>query len=67
MQNLSCHLDHSLRALQSTVVGSVCEQHKFLRTTEEQIFSYFEKKCMVIKMIVSVFFFLSILMSNIYV
>ncbi|KAJ4764113.1 Kinesin-like protein [Rhynchospora pubera] len=44
VQNLSHQIDHSLRALQSTVVGSVCEQQNFLKSTEEQILSYFENK-----------------------
>ncbi|XP_020087658.1 kinesin-like protein KIN-5B [Ananas comosus] len=38
-------LDYSLKSLQNTVVGSVCDQHQLLKSMEEQLSSFLAKKC----------------------
>lgn len=38
-------LDYSLKSLQNTVIGSVCDQYQLLKSMEEQMSSFLAKKC----------------------
>ncbi|KAJ1297715.1 hypothetical protein BS78_01G398000 [Paspalum vaginatum] len=44
LSGFRAELDHSLEVLHNTVVGSVCEQHKFLESMNEQTKLYFSTK-----------------------
>ncbi|XP_072958976.1 kinesin-like protein KIN-5B isoform X2 [Typha angustifolia] len=45
IQNFGSELHNSLKTLQNTVVGSVCEQHQFLRNMEERMSTFLANKC----------------------
>ncbi|XP_072983221.1 kinesin-like protein KIN-5B isoform X2 [Typha latifolia] len=45
IQNFGSDLHNSLKTLQNTVVGSVCEQHQFLRYMEERMSTFLANKC----------------------